>query len=52
MVGEESFERWQRSEELFEHPRPLTDMERSVLREAVAPHHRRGLTSRLPLTWE
>jgi hypothetical protein len=36
-MGEERFERWQRSQELSEHPRPLTDMERSVLREAVAP---------------
>jgi hypothetical protein len=37
MLGAEGFERWQGSEELLEHPRPLTDMERSVLRGAVAP---------------
>jgi hypothetical protein len=37
MMGAESFARWPRSQELLEHPRPLTDMERSVLREAAAP---------------
>lgn len=37
MVGEEEFGRIQRSRELREHPRLLTDQERSVLREAAAP---------------
>jgi len=37
MLGAERFERMQRAEELVEHPRPLTDMERSVLRETAAP---------------
>jgi hypothetical protein len=36
-LGDEGFERWQRDLELSEHPRPLTDVERAVLREAVAP---------------
>jgi len=37
MAGEEEFARIQRSRELGEHPRPLTDVERSVLRETAAP---------------
>ena len=37
MLGEEGFARWQRSEELSDNPRPLTDTERAVLRRAAAP---------------
>jgi hypothetical protein len=37
MLGEEGFARWQRSEELSDSPRPLTDTERAVLRRAAAP---------------
>lgn len=36
LAGAEGFERWQRSRQLLQRPRPLTDMERSVLREVVA----------------
>jgi hypothetical protein len=36
-MGEEAFARWQRRRELLVSPRPLTDMERAVLRQAVAP---------------
>ena len=36
-MGEEAFEHWQRSRELLRHPRPLDDIERAVLREAVTP---------------
>src|SRR5262249_15171383 len=37
VMGEEALARWQRSIELSSHPRPLTDPERAVLRQAVAP---------------
>jgi hypothetical protein len=37
MLGEEGFARWQRSMDLGENPRPLTDAERAVLRHAAAP---------------
>ncbi len=36
-MGEEAFERWQRDRELTRNPRPLTEVERAVLRQAVAP---------------
>jgi hypothetical protein len=36
-LGEDGFERWQRSEELHKQPRPLTDQERSLLRTTAAP---------------
>jgi len=36
-MGEEAFEHWQRSRELLRHPRPLDDIERAVLRQAVTP---------------
>jgi hypothetical protein len=36
-LGEEGFARWQRSRDLDENPRPLTDTERVVLRRAAAP---------------
>lgn len=36
-VGDEVFERIQRSQELGDNPRPLSDREKAVLREAVAP---------------
>jgi hypothetical protein len=36
-VGDEVFERMQRSQELGENPRPLSSREKAVLREAVAP---------------
>jgi hypothetical protein len=36
-MGDEVFERIQLSRELHKHPRPLTDVERRVLRETVAP---------------
>ena len=37
MLGEEGFARWQRSGELSDNPRPLTETERAVLRRAAAP---------------
>lgn len=37
MFGDEAVERMQRDLALSEHPRPLTDDEREVLREAAAP---------------
>lgn len=37
MLGEEGFAHWQRSMDLDEDPRPLTDTERAVLRRAAAP---------------
>ena len=36
-MGEEAFGRWQRDRELARNPRPLTEVERAVLRHAVAP---------------
>ena len=36
-MGEEAFERWQRDRELPRNPRPLTGVERAVLRQAAAP---------------
>jgi hypothetical protein len=36
-LGDEAFEHWQRGLELSEHPRPLADTERAVLREAATP---------------
>lgn len=36
-VGDEVFERIQRSQALWDNPRPLSDREKAVLREAVAP---------------
>lgn len=36
-MGEEAFERWQRDRELSRNPRPLTEVERAVLRQAAAP---------------
>jgi hypothetical protein len=37
MAGEEEFGRIQRSRELRDHPRPLVDVESSVLQETAAP---------------
>jgi hypothetical protein len=37
VLGEDGFARWQRSRELAENPRPLTDAERAALRLAAAP---------------
>jgi hypothetical protein len=34
-LGAEQFQRWLRSSELERHPRPLTDDERRILREAA-----------------
>jgi len=36
-LGEDGFARWQRSMDLDQNPRPLTDPERAVLRRAAAP---------------
>lgn len=36
-MGEEAFAYWQRTRELMDNPRPLTDVERAVLRQAAAP---------------
>jgi len=48
VLGEEAFERIQRSRELHRHPRPLTDQEREVVRQAAAPLLRDLATSGLP----
>lgn len=37
VLGDEGFARWRRSSELGASPRPLADIERAVLRRAVAP---------------
>jgi hypothetical protein len=36
-LGEKAFECWQRDRELTLNPRPLTEVERAVMRQAVAP---------------
>ena len=47
-LGEEGFARWQRSRDLHQNPRPLTDTERAVLRRATAPLLADLAASRLP----
>ncbi len=49
MLGEEGFAHWQRSGELSDNPRPLTDTERAVLRRAAAPLLADLAASGLPL---
>jgi len=49
LMGDESFARMRRSEELSRRPRPLTDAERGTLREAVAPLLRDLAASGMPL---
>ena len=48
MVGAETFERMQHSRELHRHPRPLTDQECEVVRQAAAPLLRDLAASGLP----